>query len=555
MINETDTKKMSGKNESLPNVSEEELLLKTSETFPLNYLSRINEDIHPSHKEIKDMGNLLVKVLKGFELKTEIVGVHQGPTITAYDLKPKTVVRVSLITELADDIAFYLGVRGGIKVTVPVPYEKVIRIEIPNKARNYVALRDVLESAEYKSSKATLPSALGKNMVGENVVLDLAEMPHILMAGSAGSGKSICLHSMLMSMMYRLTSDDLSLIIIDPKTVEFGRYNGIPHLLTQVIAEPNKAKEALEWAVDEAMQRYKTIRDYTLVSDIDSFNKIVESGFKGIDKEQFRDLPTEKLPRIVIVIDELSDLMTPGHEEAEDLICKLAQIGRPVGIHLIIATQNPSDEVITGVIKANISSRIALSVSSQIDSRTIIDQGGAEKLLGRGDMLFFPGNFPKPVRVQGCYISGNELDRVLEYIKKNSYAEYDKKISYELPRHAKRVFLGIARIGITHGYEIFVVTDDPDIVPNFHIRDYATGGKEFHTAVRIECAEYACLTDKDDILSEEQKKIIVDFLRSGHKHMEEENNWDWILEAWNRNNEDIKVSRDQEMPDYSKLKQ
>ena len=441
MIKRTDPKAMpEGVKSSLvvPEAGKTAAKARPFKPAPLNILSLSNdENTLFQQAELKSNGEFLVETLKSFGVKTKIVGISQGPTVTRYDLQPEVGVRLSKITNLADDIAMNLAASAGVRIVAPIPNKAAVGIEVPNKTRNTVALRNVLESKEFKNSKSVLSVGLGKDISGENMVADISEMPHLLIAGTTGSGKSICLHTMLISMIYKATPDELRLILIDPKMVEFGRYNGIPYLLIPVVTDPHKAAGALGWAVGEMLKRYKTFSNYG-VRDLDAFNKLVEAGFKGTAWEESEDKPTEKLPRIVIVIDELSDLMMAAPNEVEDYICRLAQMARAAGLHLIIATQRPSVDVITGVIKANISSRIALSVSSQIDSRTIIDQGGAEKLLGRGDMLFFPGNFPKPVRVQGCYISDKEIDKVLDYIKKNNSTEYDQQISEEINRQAAK---------------------------------------------------------------------------------------------------------------------
>ena len=438
MIKRTDSKAMPEGVKSSLTVPETKPSGKPFKPAPLNILSLSNdENTLFQQAELKSNGEFLVETLKSFGVKTKIVGISQGPTVTRYDLQPEVGVRLSKITNLADDIAMNLAASAGVRIVAPIPNKAAVGIEVPNKTRNTVALRNVLESKEFKRSESVLSVGLGKDISGENIVADIAEMPHLLIAGTTGSGKSICLHTMLISMIYKSTPDELRLILIDPKMVEFGRYNGIPYLLIPVVTDPHKAAGALGWAVGEMLKRYKTFSNYG-VRDLDAFNKLVEAGFAGTAWEESEDKPTEKLPRIVIVIDELSDLMMAAPNEVEDYICRLAQMARAAGLHLIIATQRPSVDVITGVIKANISSRIALSVSSQIDSRTIIDQGGAEKLLGRGDMLFFPGSFPKPVRVQGCYISDKEIDKVLDYIKKNNSTEYDQQISEEINRQAAK---------------------------------------------------------------------------------------------------------------------
>ncbi|MGI5888343.1 MAG: DNA translocase FtsK [Oscillospiraceae bacterium] len=403
---------------------------------PLSLLQRGSDKNQTSEADLKSTGEFLVKTLESFGVSTKIVGISRGPTVTRYDLQPQVGVRLNRITNLADDLALNLATPG-IRIVAPIPNKAAVGVEVPNKIRSTVALRNVLESPDFRNSKAVLPVGLGKDISGADVIPDISEMPHLLIAGTTGSGKSICLHTMIVSMLYRFTPDELKFILIDPKMVEFGRYNGLPHLLIPVVMDARKAAGALGWAVGEMIKRYKTFSECS-ARDIDAYNGMVERDFKGTSFEGSEDRPRAKMPRIVIVIDELSDLMMAAPNEVEDYICRLAQMARAAGIHLIIATQRPSVDVITGVIKANISSRIALSVTSQVDSRTILDMGGAEKLLGRGDMLYFPMSYPKPVRVQGCYVSDREIDRVTDFIKKHSSADYDPEISEEIERQAAK---------------------------------------------------------------------------------------------------------------------
>ena len=332
-------------------------------------------------------------------------------------------MKISRITGLADDIALNLAT-AGVRIEAPIPGKAAVGIEIPNKTRTMVTLRSLLESPEFATSKAPLTFALGKDIAGKCQVGNLAKMPHLLIAGTTGSGKSVCTNSVIMSFLYRCSPEKLRLILIDPKMVEFAQYNGIPHLLMPVVTEPRKAAGALGSAVAEMERRYKLLAENG-VPNIEEYNTLAEM-----------DESLEKMPYIVIVIDELADLMMVAGKEVEDYICRIAQKARAAGIHLIVATQRPSVDVITGLIKANIPSRIAFAVSSQIDSRTILDSGGAEKLLGNGDMLFLPVGASKPVRVQGTFVTDEEISAVLNFIKSTSSAQYDEEMIAEMERRA-----------------------------------------------------------------------------------------------------------------------
>ncbi|MCQ2479595.1 MAG: DNA translocase FtsK, partial [Clostridia bacterium] len=338
-------------------------------------------------------------------------------------------VKISKITSLSDDIALAMAATG-VRMEAPIPGKAAIGIEIPNKARATVSLREIIQTPEYETqvSKSKLAVAIGKNITGESIICDIAKMPHLLVAGTTGSGKSVCLNSMIVSILYNSTPDEVKLLMIDPKQVEFTVYNGIPHLLVPVVADPKKAAGALGWAVTEMLKRYKMFSEKN-VRDIKGYNRMVraEGG--------------ELMPQIVIFIDELSDLMMAARKEVEDSICRLAQMARAAGMHLVIATQRPSVDVITGVIKGNIPSRIALSVSSQVDSRTIIDQSGAETLLGNGDMLYAPIGVSKPVRVQGCFVSDSEVENVVNFIKaqKDGEITYDDSVNEAIEMNAKEV--------------------------------------------------------------------------------------------------------------------
>ena len=373
--------------------------------------------------ELKQNAEKLVDALKSFGVETKIVDISRGPTVTRYELSPAAGVKISRITGLADDIALNLAA-SGVRIEAPIPNKAAVGIEVPNKIKSMVTLRELLEEPKYKSAKSKLNVALGRDIAGQMMCADLAKMPHILIAGTTGSGKSVCLNSMILSILYNATPDEVKLVMIDPKQVEFTVYNGIPHLLSPVVSDPRKASGALGWAVKEMLDRYKTFSENN-VREISGYN------------ESIKDKPdTPKMPQIVIFIDELSDLMMAAPNEVEDSICRLAQMARAAGIHLVIATQRPSVDVITGIIKANIPSRIALSVSSQVDSRTILDMAGAEKLLGNGDMLYYPVGTSKPIRIQGCYTSDKEVETVINYIKEQEQCEYDEDVVEEIERQA-----------------------------------------------------------------------------------------------------------------------
>ena len=390
---------------------------------PLGCLNSPKKDTSTGwEEELKSNANKLVDALNSFGVETKISDVCRGPSVTRYEIQPAAGVKISRITNLADDIALNLAA-SGVRIEAPIPNKSAVGIEIPNKNRDMVTLREVIDREEYLNAKSKLNVALGKDIAGNFVYSDICKMPHLLIAGTTGSGKSVCLNSMIVSILYNATPDEVKLIMIDPKQVEFTIYNGIPHLLIPVVADPRKASGALQWAVTEMLRRYKMFSENS-VRDIYGYNSICMSEGK------------EKLPQIVIFIDELSDLMMAAPNEVEDSICRLAQMARAAGMHLVIATQRPSVDVITGIIKANIPSRISLSVSSQVDSRTIIDSVGAEKLLGNGDMLYYPVGIPKPIRVQGCYLSDKEVESVVTYIKCQGETNYDEEIEQEIERQS-----------------------------------------------------------------------------------------------------------------------
>ncbi|MBO5873126.1 MAG: DNA translocase FtsK 4TM domain-containing protein [Clostridia bacterium] len=373
--------------------------------------------------ELESTAQRLVNALKSFGVETRIVDISRGPTVTRYELQPSAGVKISKITNLADDIALNLAT-AGVRIEAPIPNKAAVGIEVPNKASNVVHIREILESSSFTGSKSKLTMALGKDIGGNAIVGDIAKWPHGLIAGATGSGKSVCINSIIMSILYKAKPDEVKLIMIDPKVVELGIYNGIPHLLVPVVTDPRKAAGTLGWAVSEMEKRYKMFAASN-VRDLDGFNRLAEN-----------DEDLQKLPRIVIIIDELADLMMTAPKEVEDSINRIAAKARAAGMHLIIATQRPSVDVVTGVIKANIPTRVAFAVSSQIDSRTILDHAGAEKLLGRGDMLYSPIGATKPSRIQGCFVSDEEVEAVTDFVKQDHTTEYDQEVMDEIERQA-----------------------------------------------------------------------------------------------------------------------
>ncbi len=374
--------------------------------------------------ELQANGEKLIKALASFNVSASILDVVPGPSVTRYELSPAPGVKISRFVGLADDLALHLAAPSGLRIEAPIPNKSAIGIEVPNKARRTVTFREVIDTKEYRKSKSKLNVGLGKDIAGNIICSDLAKMPHILVAGTTGSGKSVCMNTMICSLLYNATPDEVKLLLIDPKQVEFSVYNGIPHLLVPVVSDPRKAAGALGWAVTEMLSRYKTL-NANGVRDIGAYNQLCDE-VEGL----------QKMPQIVIFIDELSDLMTVAPSEVEDSIQRLAQMARAAGMHLVIATQRPSVDVITGVIKANIPSRIALSVSSQVDSRTIIDSAGAEKLMGYGDMLYYPVGVPKPMRVQGAFLSDEDIENVVHYLKTQATTVYNDEVEQEIERQA-----------------------------------------------------------------------------------------------------------------------
>ncbi len=378
-----------------------------------------------SEEEVRRNGELLVSTLRDFGISTRMSAVTHGPAVTRYELEPSAGVKISRITGLADDITLRLATTG-VRIEAPIPNKAAVGIEIPNKTRNTVCLRELLDTKDFLNSKGKLTVALGKDIEGGLVLADLAKMPHLLIAGTTGSGKSVCTNSMIQSVLFHARPDEVKLMLIDPKQVEFGVYNGIPHLLVPVVTDPRKAAGALGWAVNEMLHRYKIFSENN-VRDLTSYNELAK-----------KSDTLKEMPLILIVIDELADLMMAAASEVEDSICRLAQMARAAGMHMVIATQRPSVVVITGLIKANIPSRLALTVASAVDSRTILDTGGAEKLLGYGDMLFMPVGKAKPLRVQGCFVSNREVESVVQFLKDSDKTpnEYDKDILDEIDRQA-----------------------------------------------------------------------------------------------------------------------
>ena len=412
---------------------------------------KLNSDDGDAMEEMQNNAKKLIDTLTSFGVKASIVNICRGPSVTRYELQPAPGVKISKITNLSDDIALNLAANG-VRIEAPIPGKAAVGIEVPNKVVSMVTMRELIDSDKFRNSKSKLTTVLGRDISGEIVVTDLAKMPHLLIAGTTGSGKSVCVNSILMSILYKATPDEVKLLLIDPKMVEFSKYKGIPHLLIPVVSDAKKAAGALAWAVNEMLQRYKIFSEYDC-KDIDSYNSLIEKNMNYMEKNppvvneegeevqpvlEVNGLPVakEKMSRVVIAIDELADLMMAAPSEVEDSICRLAQMARAAGMHLILATQRPTVNVITGLIKANVPSRISLKVSSNTDSRTILDTGGGEKLIGRGDMLFSPVGAPKPIRVQGCYASDEEIEGVTHYIKKAYSAQYNSEIEEKIKRIA-----------------------------------------------------------------------------------------------------------------------
>lgn len=408
-----------------------------------------NNNEQNAMEELQTNSRKLIDTLNSFGVNASIVNICRGPSVTRYELQPAPGVKISKITNLSDDIALNLAANG-VRIEAPIPGKAAVGIEVPNKVVSMVSMRELIDSDKFRRAKSKLTAVLGRDIEGEIVLTDIAKMPHLLIAGTTGSGKSVCVNSILISILYKATPDEVKLLLIDPKMVEFSKYKGIPHLLVPIVSDAKKAAAALGWAVNEMLNRYKIFSEFDC-KDIDSYNALIDRNLRYIDDHppveneegeliqpviEINGLPVakEKMPRVVIAIDELADLMMAAPSEVEDSICRLAQMARAAGMHLILATQRPTVNVITGLIKANVPSRISLKVSSNMDSRTILDVGGGEKLIGRGDMLFSPVGAPKPVRVQGCYASEEEIEGVTAYIKKSAKAEYNAEIEENIKR-------------------------------------------------------------------------------------------------------------------------
>ncbi len=410
-----------------------------------------NTNDRSAMEELQHNSKKLIETLNSFGVNASIVNICRGPSVTRYELQPAPGVKISKITNLSDDIALNLAANG-VRIEAPIPGKAAVGIEVPNKIVSMVSMRELIDSDEFRNAKSKLTAVLGRDISGEIVLTDIAKMPHLLIAGTTGSGKSVCVNSILISILYKATPDEVKLLLIDPKMVEFSKYKGIPHLLVPIVSDAKKAAGALGWAVSEMLNRYKIFSEYDC-KDIDSYNSLIEKNLAYMQNNppveneegelvqpvlEINGLPVskEKMSRVVIAIDELADLMMAAPGEVEDSICRLAQMARAAGMHLILATQRPTVNVITGLIKANVPSRIALKVSSNMDSRTILDTGGGEKLIGKGDMLFSPVGAPKPIRVQGCYASEEEIEGVTGFIKKSYSAQYNAEIEESIKRIA-----------------------------------------------------------------------------------------------------------------------
>ncbi|HHV59935.1 MAG TPA: DNA translocase FtsK [Clostridiaceae bacterium] len=384
----------------------------------LNEPNQENADMNEIRNAALEGARKLEETLSSFGVNAKVINISRGPTITRYELQPSPGVKVSRIVNLSDDISLNLASMG-VRIEAPIPGKAAIGIEVPNKEIATVTIREVLESPEFSKHPSKLAFALGKDISGECIVADIAKMPHLLIAGQTGAGKSVCINNLIISILYKAAPDEVKLLLIDPKVVELGVYNGIPHLLIPVVTDPKKAAGALNWAVQEMVDRYKLFAEEG-VKDIKGYNNLMMQNSQQL------------LPQIVIIIDELADLMMVAPNDVEDAICRLTQMARAAGMHLVIATQRPSVDVITGVIKANIPSRIAFAVASQVDSRTILDMAGAEKLLGKGDMLFHPSGKSKPVRIQGALVLEDEIDNVIKFVKEQGETQYDNNIIEEI---------------------------------------------------------------------------------------------------------------------------
>lgn len=418
---------------------------------PVGLLKLADNSGKDGEDEMRSNAQKLVSTLDSFGVKVTITHISRGPSVTRYELHPAPGVKINKITNLSDDIALNLAANG-IRIEAPIPGKAAVGIEVPNKIVSMVSIRELIDSDEFENSKSKLTCVLGRDIAGNIITTDIAKLPHLLIAGTTGSGKSVCVNSLLISILFKANPDEVKLVLIDPKMVEFSKYKGIPHLLVPVVSDAKKAAGTLAWAVSEMTDRYKRFAEFDC-KDIEGYNKLIDSNLEYMaenppyededgemvePKLEINGLPvaTEKLPRIVIAIDELADLMMTAPSEVEDSIVRLAQLARAAGMHLVIATQRPTANVITGLIKSNVPSRIALKVGSNMDSRIILDTGGAEKLIGRGDMLYMPVGAPTPTRVQGCYATEEEIGAVTSYVKKSYSAQYNAEIEEKIKRIA-----------------------------------------------------------------------------------------------------------------------
>jgi S-DNA-T family DNA segregation ATPase FtsK/SpoIIIE len=402
---------------------------------PASLLNPVKKQSREDDAVLHGTAMKLVETLKNFGINVTVTDISRGPAVTRYELQPEMGVKVSRIVNLQDDIKMNLAATD-IRIEAPIPGKAAIGIEVPNKEPSMVPFREIVETPEFKNAKSKIAFAVGRDIAGKVVISDIAKMPHLLIAGATGSGKSVCINTIIMSILYRATPDEVKFIMIDPKVVELSVYNGIPHLLIPVVTDPKKASAALQWAVNEMTLRYKKFAD-THVRDMKGYNSKIHDGQMTVYNENGEEevIPAQKMPQLVVIVDELADLMMVASKEVEESICRLAQLARAAGIHLIIATQRPSVNVITGLIKANMPSRIAFSVTSGVDSRTILDMTGAEKLLGKGDMLYYPQGLSKPIRVQGCFVSDEEVGKVVHFLKSNNESQgYDPAIQEEMQK-------------------------------------------------------------------------------------------------------------------------
>lgn len=419
---------------------------------PVGLLKLANNSSVNGEEEMKQNAQKLISTLDSFGVSASITHISRGPSVTRYELHPAPGVKINKITNLSDDIALNLAANG-IRIEAPIPGKAAVGIEVPNKAVSVVSIRELIDSDEFEESKSKLTCVLGKDIAGNIITTDIAKLPHLLIAGTTGSGKSVCVNSLLISILYKASPEEVKLVLIDPKMVEFSKYKGVPHLLVPVVSDVKKAAGTLAWAVSEMQDRYKLFAEFDC-KDIDSYNRLIDSNLEYIKEnppyeneegEMIQpvldvnglDVRKEKLPRIVIAIDELADLMMTAPGEVEDSIVRLAQLARAAGMHLVIATQRPTANVITGLIKSNVPSRIALKVGSNMDSRIILDTGGAEKLIGRGDMLYMPVGAPNPIRVQGCFATDEEIGGVTRYVKKSAQAQYNEEIEEKIKKIAE----------------------------------------------------------------------------------------------------------------------